>query len=232
MNFIKKTAPNLGWLETKLSPEAMNKLWEYERVGRENNKDVRDQLAGNISTSLDLIDTDDWFFENIVYPQVVEYPKIFGIEPSVTEHNKGLPNLSTLWVNYQYKHEFNPQHTHSGVYSFVIWMKIPTHWKHQHSLPFVKNSANKLAGDFYFRYSSILGHSHSATIRMEPDLEGTMLFFPAQLQHGVYPFYESDEVRISISGNVSEDIGFFWGTPRPEFQEIYKKRFPDSQNFE
>ena len=67
---------------------------------------------------------------------------------------------------------------------------------------------------------------------MEPDLEGTMLFFPAQLQHGVYPFYESDEVRISISGNVSEDIGFFWGTPRPEFQEIYKKRFPDSQNFE
>ena len=75
MNFIKKTAPNLGWLETKLSPEAMNKLWEYERVGRENNKDVRDQLAGNISTSLDLIDTDDWFFENIVYPQVVEYPK-------------------------------------------------------------------------------------------------------------------------------------------------------------
>ena len=37
---------------------------------------------------------------------------------------------------------------------------------------------------------------------MNPDKEGTMLFFPAKLQHCVYPFYNCDEDRISISGNI------------------------------
>ena len=32
--------------------------------------------------------------------------------------------------------------------------------------------------------------------------EGTMVFFPSKLQHGVYPFYDNDEQRISISGNI------------------------------
>jgi hypothetical protein len=29
-----------------------------------------------------------------------------------------------------------------------------------------------------------------------------MVFFPAQLLHQVYPFYESDEVRVSVAGNI------------------------------
>ena len=38
---------------------------------------------------------------------------------------------------------------------------------------------------------------------MSPKLEGTMVFFPAQLRHAVYPFYNCDEERISISGNIA-----------------------------
>ena len=33
-----------------------------------------------------------------------------------------------------------------------------------------------------------------------------MLFFPAKLMHSVYPFYECDKERISISGNIRFDI--------------------------
>ena len=33
-------------------------------------------------------------------------------------------------------------------------------------------------------------------------MEGTILFFPSQLQHTVYPFYNCEEDRISISGNI------------------------------
>ena len=33
-----------------------------------------------------------------------------------------------------------------------------------------------------------------------------MLFFPAKLMHTVYPFYDCDEERISISGNIKLDI--------------------------
>ena len=32
--------------------------------------------------------------------------------------------------------------------------------------------------------------------------EGRMLFFPAWLQHQVFPFYECEEERITISGNI------------------------------
>ena len=33
--------------------------------------------------------------------------------------------LNNFWVNYQKQYEFNPLHDHSGIYSFVIFVKIP-----------------------------------------------------------------------------------------------------------
>jgi hypothetical protein len=33
-------------------------------------------------------------------------------------------------------------------------------------------------------------------------MENTLLLFPAKLTHAVYPFYSSDDYRISVSGNV------------------------------
>ena len=33
--------------------------------------------------------------------------------------------LEELWVNFQKKHEFNPLHVHGGIFSFVIFIKIP-----------------------------------------------------------------------------------------------------------
>jgi len=35
-----------------------------------------------------------------------------------------------------------------------------------------------------------------------PEDEGRMLFFPAWLKHQVFPFYECEEERITISGNI------------------------------
>ena len=37
---------------------------------------------------------------------------------------------------------------------------------------------------------------------MNPEMEGTMLFFPSKLSHEVFPFFNCDEDRISISGNI------------------------------
>ena len=36
-----------------------------------------------------------------------------------------------------------------------------------------------------------------------PKFEGYMILFPARLRHCVYPFYETNEPRISIAGNLS-----------------------------
>ena len=43
-------------------------------------------------------------------------------------------------------------------------------------------------------------------IALSPEDEGRMLFFPAWLRHMVYPFYECEEERITISGNIDLNL--------------------------
>ena len=110
--------------------------------------------------------------------------------------------LESFWVNFQKQNEFNPIHNHNGVYSFVIWMKIPTKHNEQNKNPIALRANGKKISVFEFLYSNIFGEHESIGIEMNPDMEGTMLFFPSALLHGVYPFYNCDEDRISVSGNI------------------------------
>ena len=106
--------------------------------------------------------------------------------------------MKQWWVNYQNENEFNPIHNHNGVYSFVIWMKIPTDWNLQRDYTFNDNAVS----NFEFSYTNILGEIESFTYRMSRQMEGTMVLFPSKLKHQVYPFYNCKEQRVSISGNI------------------------------
>ena len=67
--------------------------------------------------------------------------------------------LSSWWVNYQYKTEFNPYHDHTGAYSFAIFMKIPYSWDQQKDLPQFRDIQihNRKPGNFEFEYIDTLG---------------------------------------------------------------------------
>ena len=98
--------------------------------------------------------------------------------------DKSLPFVfGTPWVNVQEGHRYIPVHTHDGVYSYAVWVILPPK-----SL-------------FEFLYSSTIGTPIREEINLEPKDEGSMLLFPAQLQHCVHPFFH-DSKRISISGNI------------------------------
>ena len=84
-------------------------------------------------------------------------------------------------------------------------MKIPYDWREQHILPHVKGG-KPTAGDFVFQYIDVLGHISSFNYLLDPNCEGTMLFFPAEINHMVYPFYNCEEERITVSGNIIYDI--------------------------
>ena len=107
-----------------------------------------------------------------------------------------------MWVNYQKQYEFNPLHDHTGIYSFVIWLQIPTEYKDQRELLIAKNTNSPVISNFCFNYQNILGGSGEYVYEMSKEMEGTILFFPSQLQHTVYPFYDCEEDRISVSGNI------------------------------
>ena len=81
-------------------------------------------------------------------------------------------------------------------------MKIPTHWKEQHALPFSANSNTPCASDFQFLIGQGNGTVPTIEISLSPEDEGRMLFFPAWLSHQVFPFYGTEEDRITISGNI------------------------------
>ena len=191
-------------IETNLAgTPAMDRVWEYISKSKEDDK-IHENLAGNISRSLMLDDTDNWFFDNVVEPLGIQYSKSFNNMGEKIPINDIVPyHLYTWWVNYQKQNEFNPVHDHTGVYSFVIWMKIPTSYEEQ-NLNKINNT--KRISAFDFQYTDTLGRISNFTYQLSPELEGTMVFFPSKLKHQVYPFFNCDETRISVSGNVGLDI--------------------------
>ena len=213
------TPPSCGWLECKLPEEVIKYLWKCiaNKKGSE-----KKNLAGNIEGSYQLIDKEDWFFHNVVYPFLSEYNKQFYNMGNGLPFNVKHPYfMSKLWVNYQKENEFNPVHDHTGVYSFVVWMKIPTNHFEQNKNPISLNSNSHKISAFDFQYTDMLGSIRPYTYEMSPKAEGTMLFFPSTLKHQVYPFYNCDEERISISGNVSLDTSIVQSEDTPE---IFRSR--------
>ena len=198
-------------IETNLSgTPAMLRLWEYISNAKENSKSLKSNLAGNLSSSLVLNDTDNWFFVNTCIPIIGKYKEFFKKTTAFNSQSiskNDLPyGLDNFWVNFQKQHEFNPMHNHSGVYSFVVFMKIPTVWKEQCEIPFVKESNSPKASAFEFVYTDIMGNISQYTYCLDSSFEGIMLFFPAEMMHMVYPFYNCEEERITISGNIVYDI--------------------------
>ena len=204
LNEVKTIYPsNLGWLEYKLNSKEMDYVWRcIENKKEKTNK----TLAGNISASYDLMDRGDWFWLNVISPLEMRYAAEFrNLGEKLPTQIKHPYCLGKWWVNYQKQNEFNPVHNHSGIYSFVIWMKIPYDGRKQNQKDIARHSNTPSIGDFQFTYSNMMGKSCIETYRLSPHYEGTMLFFPSQLPHQVYPFYDCDEERISVSGNIMSD---------------------------
>ena len=195
-----------GWLETRLSEKHMDLLWScIEKRSQE----PYPNLAGNLYGSYAL-ENNKTFYNSIIDPLVRCWIKVYG-DNIFGDQMKLIPwvsaNMETYlndwWVNYQHEGDYNPLHDHGGIFSFVIWMKIPTDWRDQKKLPRSTHSTSNTVSNFQFVYTNHLGKITTHTYYMSPEMEGGMLFFPANLKHTVYPFYDCKEERISISGNIS-----------------------------
>jgi len=196
---------NVGIIEKSLSKDVLKKLNAY--IKKNALKKYNPKLAGNISKSFVIKDKDDWFFNNVLKINIHEYQARYRTRATVplVLTKDCQYKLHDLWVNFQKKYEFNPIHNHSGVFSFVVWMKIPSSYKKECELPFVKNSNTKCPNTFQMLFINSLGNIGQLDYNLEPSDEGKMLFFSSKYSHCVYPFYLSNKERISISGNISLD---------------------------
>ena len=209
MKIKTTTFPNYGTIETQLSSETIKIFWKLIDEAKNNPVNMNSILAGQISSSLRL---------NMNSPELKDFgqqtiPKLVN---TYIETFRSLPvkynnadragltlELQDLWVNFQKEHEFNPIHDHNGAFSFVIWMKIPTSSKEQNESVISSNSGTKgLISNFSFVYTDILGNIGNYIYAMEKNIEGYMVMFPSRLHHQVFPFYDNQDSRVSISGNL------------------------------
>ena len=116
--------------------------------------------------------------------------------------------IQSTWINYQKKYEFNPPHHHTGIFSWVIFMKIPynledevnyftTAFENDHTSKFGFICLNPSQSNI-----SINGGINIEYLDVDKSYENKIILFPSNMIHFVHPFYTSNEERITISGNV------------------------------
>ena len=193
---LKRHPETEYWIESKLDKKTMDYIWSQLKLAKENHKD---KLVGHLTSSLTLPDTEGKLNECVVNLSKNMYNGYF-----TSQFEQGILSVKHLWVNFQKKYDFNPVHNHNGALSFVIWMKIPYKREDEVKTARTKNigGGDCLSGCFQFLFTSMLGAIRTDIYFLDPSYEATILIFPCMFNHIVYPFYTSDEERISISGNI------------------------------
>jgi hypothetical protein len=201
--------PNLGFFKKKFETQLLSPIISEINEIKNNNfyaaTKFNHRLAGNIEKEYLLSDNSKDYLSKIIMPLCIEYDQIYNY---VSNHwsilEKDCPiGISTLWVNFQKKHEFNPVHNHSGIYSFVIWIDIPYDIADEKNSMSSKHSNCNYPGHFEFVYTDTFGKIKTFQLPADKSYNNTMVLFPSQLSHVVYPFFTSDEYRITVSGNVT-----------------------------
>ena len=111
--------------------------------------------------------------------------------------------LVNCWVNFMKKHEFNPIHNHGGLVSFILFIQIPFNYKELQNISPGRASNSKRAGAVEFYGVDWERIIDTLYFEVDKTYEKKAFIFPAALQHSVYPFYGTDEYRITVSGNLA-----------------------------
>ena len=207
---------NLGFIVCKVPDEILAEIKkEVKQIQHDFTKavDHRHNLVGHINHEYTL-EKSKPFLEPFLLEIGIHYNNRYNYVPhisgsgAVSGQESFDLTLDGYWVNFQKKHEFNPMHTHTGIYSFVIWLSMPFDNKQEEALYPIVNGPNRTS-KFTFHYTDIIGNIGLCSIPADRDLEGHLVFFPSRLNHSVNPFYTSDDYRISVSGNllVKPDVG-------------------------
>ena len=165
----------------------------------------KENLAGAIEQEYRIYESAH-LLEKFIQEVVPIYWKSVGNHERANDHhiirvNEGQKDI---WVNFSKKGEYNPLHTHSGLLSFVLWYKMPFIIEDEKNLPLVSGGTLNTGACFQFNYIDMdsKGAIGQHTIEADRNYENKMLIFPSNLQHSVYPFFTSDDYRISLSGNI------------------------------
>ena len=189
--------------------EMINWIKENGEASRKNKNTYNHNLIGHMKEEYQLNNIPSHVYDYIIKGAFVEPFYDTWKDMSLLTHNVPV-TLSSLWINYQRKHEFNPIHDHGGFASFIIFINIPYDIENEEKYfsGFNKDSVihtSKLS----FYNTTHQGKLDSLIVPVDKSFEGKMIMFSAKHHHEVYPFYTSDDYRITVSGNLKFDTSLY-----------------------
>ena len=116
--------------------------------------------------------------KDFIFPYIDHYTENFAYLNDIHYLSSNSPYVfGKPWYNIQTPNQYLPIHTHQGILSYTIWLKLP------------------ISSDFIFSYTDILGNIKSYKIKLSPKDNGDFIIFPAHMFHTVYPFKTEGERR-------------------------------------
>ena len=192
-------------------------MLEDAKIVRKEAIPARDILVGKIKDEFLFNNALTRKWEEILKPYFMNY--LMSCAHRLSQNSMTLPDyhentwqtiwqtiaIEKLWINYQKKNEYNPQHIHSGVISFVIYLDVPQQIFQEENtdtgplpgtIQFVTGMPN-----FFDENKNVVERlqSYVSYAAFSPKSKD-FLIFPAYLNHSVAPF-SADVERVSVSGN-------------------------------
>jgi len=165
------------------------------------------KLAGNIKEEWNLEPCIP-LFNNYIVSLINKHPghlRYLETERKKFLNHNNVPTLQLIqfWANFQKKYEFNPVHNHTGLFSFVIFVQIPYDLEKEKKEGPGSLSNSNFTSCLQFHTLDPLGRHYDEVVYVDKSYEGGVYFFNAETMHCVYPFFTSDDYRITVSGNVA-----------------------------
>ena len=207
----------LDKMEEKYITELDDKI---EELGGKLEFDASGLLAGRIRKQTNLAGQISPELEESIIQHHMRYYRMTQEVPAM----EGMPmfdslsmQLTAIWSNIQEAREYNPPHSHTGHFSFVIYCRNdlekysldqlqdneydkPHRQKGTESVDTPEAQNMPLAGLIELQYGEP-NWMNWTQFRHVPS-RGDILIFPNWLRHTVYAHYEENHVRISVAGNV------------------------------
>jgi hypothetical protein len=204
MNIEKNDFPNFGYLTADFPKDVLVTLSKrIDKLIKDPSHaiDYSNRLVANIKHSYDISDC-----KNLIEPCIIELVKEYdNAYPGYTRSRDCVSTptpigIHDVWVNFQRPGEVNPNHSHPGIFSFVIWMYVPYLLEdQQQDLP-----GAPINGLFEFTYTQATGVINHVALPSDKSWQGKCCLFPSPMQHCVYPFNSDNpkDLRITVAGNV------------------------------
>ena len=190
---------NYGFLQTRLPTDLFTKL-KKECQNDKKLKEMKSGLTGKGAPKHFYIEECFPELKKYVRYCAEAYEKKFKYIDTLKFLSKNAPLLVTRpWLNVQKRYEFLPMHDHDGILSYNIWIQIPYDSKKEFE-------GGGSAAQLQFVYPMSHGGLGSHKFNLSKEDEGKLIMFPSLFVHTVCPFYTSEDVRLSVAGNILLEV--------------------------